>query len=74
MTNTHLLLNLRTQVVTHRGTGFWDRVTIPKRFPVRETAILICDMWDDHWCGGAVERGAVLAEKANGVILSLIHI
>ena len=68
MTNTHLLLNLRTQVATHRGTGFWDRVTIPKRFPVRETAILICDMWDDHWCGGAVERGAVLAEKANGVI------
>ena len=68
MTNPHLLLNLRTQVVTHRGTGFWDRVTIPKLFLVPETAILICDMWDDHWCRGAAERGAVLAEKANGVI------
>ena len=68
MTKTHLLLNLRTQVVTHRGTGFWDRVTIPKRFPVSETAVLIFDMWDDHWCRGAAERAAVLAEKANVVI------
>jgi len=68
VTKTHLLLNLRTQVVTHRGTGFWDRVTIPKRFPVSETAVLICDMWDDHWCRGAAERAAVLAEKANVVV------
>ena len=67
-TKTHLLLNLQTQVVTHRGSGFWDRVTIPKRFPVAETAILVCDMWDDHWCKGAARRAAVLAKKADGVL------
>ena len=65
---TYLLLNLRTQVVTHRGSDFWDQVTIPKRFPVAETAILLCDLWDDHWCSGAARRAAVLAEKANGAI------
>ncbi len=64
----YLLLNLRTQVVTHRGSGFWDQVTVPKRFPVAETAILLCDLWDGHWCSGAARRAAPLAEKANGVI------
>ncbi len=66
--NPHLLLNLRTQVVTLKSTGFWDRVTVPKLFPVAETALLLCDLWDDHWCRAAAKRTAAIAERANGVI------
>ena len=65
---TELLLNLRTQVVTHRGTRFWDQVTIPKLFPVAETAILLCDLWDDHWCSAAARRTSDIAERANVVV------
>ena len=66
--NSHLLLNLRTQVVTLKSTGFWDRVTVPKLFPVAETALLLCDLWDDHWCRAAAKRTAAIAERANGVV------
>ncbi len=64
----NLLLNLRTQVVTHKATGFWDQVTIPKLFPAAETAILLCDLWDDHWCAAAARRTADIAERANRVV------
>ena len=33
-----------------------------------ETAIIICDMWDQHWCKGATERVADMATHMNKVI------
>ncbi len=33
-----------------------------------ETAIIICDMWDQHWCKGATRRVAELAPQMNGVV------
>jgi nicotinamidase-related amidase len=33
-----------------------------------ETAIIICDMWDDHWCKGAAARVAEMAPFMNNVI------
>ena len=33
-----------------------------------ETAIIICDMWDKHWCAGATSRVAEIAPVMNGVI------
>ncbi len=33
-----------------------------------ETAIIICDMWDQHWCQGATDRVAELAPVMNRVV------
>ncbi|MCL2624212.1 MAG: isochorismatase family protein, partial [Planctomycetaceae bacterium] len=33
-----------------------------------ETAIIICDMWDRHWCQGATSRVAEMAPRMNEVI------
>lgn len=33
----------------------------------KETAIVICDMWDQHWCQGASERVAEMAPRMNEV-------
>ncbi len=33
-----------------------------------ETAIIICDMWDQHWCQGATARVAELAPVMNRVV------
>lgn len=33
-----------------------------------ETAIIICDMWDKHWCKGATERVAEMAPLMNEVV------
>ena len=33
-----------------------------------ETAIIICDMWDKHWCRGASARAAEMAPFMNNVV------
>jgi nicotinamidase-related amidase len=50
------------------------------RWDPRETAIVVCDMWDDHWCAGAARRVAELApaldrtlEAARGRGLLVLH-
>jgi nicotinamidase-related amidase len=34
----------------------------------KETAFVICDMWDDHWCKGAAQRVVELAGPMNRMI------
>ena len=34
----------------------------------KQTAIIICDMWDKHWCKGATARVAEMAPKLNEVL------
>ena len=34
----------------------------------KQTAIIICDMWDKHWCKGATSRVAEMAPRLNGVL------
>ncbi|MBC8353406.1 MAG: isochorismatase family protein [Planctomycetes bacterium] len=34
----------------------------------KETAIVVCDMWDKHWCQGATRRVAEMAPRMNEVI------
>jgi nicotinamidase-related amidase len=58
-----LHLNLRTRVEPFKGSGAWDEVLLRKDLPGRETAIILCDMWDKHWCPTASERCAALAQK-----------
>jgi nicotinamidase-related amidase len=33
-----------------------------------ETAVIVCDMWDDHWCKGAARRCAELAPKLDAFL------
>lgn len=33
-----------------------------------KTALIICDMWDDHWCRGAAERVTELAGPMNKLV------
>jgi nicotinamidase-related amidase len=34
----------------------------------RKTAIIVCDMWDDHWCKSAAARVGELAEPMNQML------
>ena len=63
-----LRLKLRTRVETFKGSGQWDEVNLVKEVPVAEVAIIICDMWDKHWCEGATTRCDALAVKMAPVI------
>jgi len=59
----NFVLPLRTRVEAFKGSSNWEEVNFQKSFSVRETAIVICDMWDKHWCQGATERVNGLARK-----------
>ena len=63
-----LKLPLRTRVEAFRGSGDWMPVAVTQTFPVGETAILICDMWDKHWCTGSSHRVDALARKMAPII------
>ncbi len=65
-----LRLRLRTRVETFKGSGVWDEVSVEREFPVGETAVLLCDMWDKHWCRGATRRCEALAKKMSPVVNS----
>src|SRR6478672_11552309 len=61
-------LHLRTQVEPFKGSGDWEPVTLRREVPARETAIVVCDMWDRHWCRGAMRRGEAIARKMDRVL------
>ena len=61
-------LPLRTQVQAFKASNLWQAARLEQEFSTRETAILICDMWDKHWCAGANERVARLAHKMEPVL------
>ena len=63
-----LRLNLRTRVEAFKGSGAWQEVHFTQNLPVAHTAIVICDMWDKHWCSGAARRVDALAARVNPVI------
>jgi nicotinamidase-related amidase len=58
-----LRLTLRTQVEAARGSGKWSDVRTPAELSPQETAVVICDVWDRHWCKSATRRCGELAKK-----------
>ena len=65
-----LKLKLRSRVPEKRSGQpdvdkiVWETTTIePSR-----AALIICDMWDDHWCKGAARRVSELAVQMNRVV------
>ncbi|MFN3649365.1 MAG: hypothetical protein ACK47B_07260 [Armatimonadota bacterium] len=57
-----LPLTLRRQV--EAGGRFTPQET-KVRWKPAETAVIVIDMWDRHWCAGANRRGAELAPRAD---------
>jgi nicotinamidase-related amidase len=63
-----LELELRDRVETPPGSGRWEEVRRREALPAAESAILICDMWDQHWCRSASRRCEDLAQKMGPVL------
>lgn len=63
-----LTLHARGRV---RGEGeetAWVTVQRTLEWQSRQTAIVVCDMWDRHWCRGASDRVAEMAPRMNRVL------
>jgi nicotinamidase-related amidase len=65
-----LKLNLRSQALVQDATGHnvWQATTTPAAWKPSETALILCDVWDRHWCRGANERLAAMLPRMNQTV------
>ncbi len=63
-----LKLSVRSRTETDQGSGRWHTLTKPVEWKAAETAIVICDMWDKHWCPQATDRVGEMASRMNEVV------
>jgi nicotinamidase-related amidase len=61
-------LTLRSRVQLFRGSADWSEAQIDYSFDPAKSAVIVCDMWDKHWCRGANARVAELAKKLQPVL------
>ena len=68
-----LTLTLRSQdlIQDPHGYNIWEIVETPTEFSTDQTALLLCDVWDRHWCRGAEERLAQLLPRMNQLVATL---
>jgi nicotinamidase-related amidase len=61
-------IELRSRVQPFKGAAEWRAIALAETLSTEKTAILVCDMWDRHWCGGATERVNGLVKVMNPVL------
>jgi alpha-L-fucosidase len=66
-----LELNLRGLQKLDKGVDQWEQVTNHVQWDPSHTAVVICDMWNQHWCRDATARVAEMAPRMNEVIIEL---
>lgn len=63
-----LTLHTRSRVEPVKGSGHFLPVEKAVTWEASKTAIIICDMWDKHWCKGATERVGEMAPVMNKTV------
>ena len=63
-----LTLHTRSRVHATADTNEWQAVEQTAAWDARHSAIVICDMWDKHWCLDATERVGEVAPRLNEAV------
>ncbi len=63
-----LQLSMRTRMETTPGSKRFHTVTETVDWDAEQTAIVVCDMWNDHYCRNSARRVAEMAPRMNQVI------
>ncbi|KPL13342.1 MAG: hypothetical protein AMS26_14800 [Bacteroides sp. SM23_62] len=61
-------VSLQKRIPSELDEGAFIIVNEIQEWKAGETAIIICDMWDKHWCKGATKRVTEMAPFMNDVI------
>jgi nicotinamidase-related amidase len=61
-------ISVQKMAPSDEETGAYIRVNEIQEWNPKETAIVICDMWNEHWCNGATERVTEMAPFMNNVV------
>ena len=60
-------LPLRTRVQPFKGADLWKETAVTEKVTPAECAVVLCDIWDKHWCENATTRCGELAPVAEAV-------
>ena len=63
-----LTIPLRVRVQPFKNGDAWQPAEVREKFSSAGSAIVICDMWDRHWCDGATQRVAGMAPRMDSVL------
>ena len=63
-----ITIKTRSQVVTATNGGKYEPMEKEATWESTQTAVIIVDMWDDHWCPNAAKRVTEMAKPMNKVI------
>lgn len=63
-----LELSLRSRARVADGINRWHATSKQAKWDPMKTAIVVCDMWDKHWCDNATRRVGEMAPRMNNVI------
>lgn len=66
-TNNTLSLYTRSRAKADGGENF-ELLYKSVQWDARKTAVVVCDMWDKHWCPSATRRVAEMAPRMNEVL------
>lgn len=60
-------ISIRTAIQPWKNSAF-RTIDTSEEIDPKQTAIIVCDMWDKHWCRGATDRVGQLAPKLARVL------
>ena len=63
-----LKISMQKRLPSDLEKGSWYIANEIQEWNPAETAIIVCDMWDQHWCKGAAARVTEMAPLMNDVI------
>ena len=66
-----LTVTLRSRTQPFKGSEDWSEVALTTTVKPEETALVLCDIWDKHWCESATKRCDVIAKRAAEVAKSM---
>src|SRR4051794_33850484 len=66
----HLRAKSRVETTPGQG-GQYAVVERPLEWDAKQTAVIVIDVWDQHWCKGANERLAPLVPRMNAVVSNM---
>ncbi len=64
-------LRARSRVRPFSSDDTWHEVEVEAEFALAETALLLCDVWNEHWCKGATARVKEMVPRMNELACSL---
>ena len=67
---TSVTLHLRSQTLTHGHGNYteWQTSIVEETLPCSHIALIVCDMWDNHWSLGAAERVNKMGQRMNATL------